>query len=100
MPILKRILVPLDGSPLAELALRAALEFARLVGAEIKVVRAVDASGSRYRRDRTGAGGLGRLVLGSVVEAVLRRRTVAILLVRAEGAPLAEPVSGHAATRR
>jgi len=37
-----RIVVPLDGSPLAEIALDQATELARLSGAEIRLVRVVD----------------------------------------------------------
>jgi nucleotide-binding universal stress UspA family protein len=38
-----------------------------------------------------GRSGLGRLILGSVAESVLRSTDTPILLVRAPGAPLAEP---------
>lgn len=152
----KRILVPLDGSTLAELALPKAVELAKLMGAEITLVRAVEAS-VRPGADRTaaeitavrdgevylddvvrrlaregvpvhsmvwygpavfaiteavrlgradaivmgthGRSGLGRLVVGSIAEAVLRRTTVPILLVRAAEAPLAEPLGGVARPR-
>ena len=39
-----------------------------------------------------GRSGLGRLVLGSVTESVLRGTTVPILIVRPEGAPVDAPV--------
>lgn len=143
----RKILVPLDGSTLAEVALPTAIDLARLTGADVTVVRAVEAAGlpgtdktdaevavvregeayldgvlRRLADERIpaqkavwygpavyaiteaarlgpadlivmcthGRGGLGRLVLGSVAEAVLRRTTTPILLVRAAGAPLAE----------
>ena len=38
-----------------------------------------------------GRSGLGRLILGSVAESVLRGTTTPILLLRAPGAPLEEP---------
>jgi nucleotide-binding universal stress UspA family protein len=52
-----------------------------------------------------GRSGLGRLILGSVAEAVLRGTTTPILLLRAEGAPVEPPVGtaekrGPAETRR
>ncbi len=44
-----------------------------------------------------GRSGLGRLILGSVAESVLRGTSVPILLLRADGAPLEAPGSaGHA----
>ena len=42
-----------------------------------------------------GRSGLGRLLLGSVAESVLRGTTTPILLLRAEGAPV-QPPSGNA----
>lgn len=153
-----KILVPLDGSALAELALPTAVALAKLTGAEISFVHAVEASGGLPGADKTdaevevvregevyldgivqrlrsepvrvhpavwygspvfaiteaariaradlivmathGRGGLGRLVLGSVADAVLRRTSVPILLVRAAGAPLAEPLPGPTAAPR
>jgi nucleotide-binding universal stress UspA family protein len=52
-----------------------------------------------------GRSGLGRLILGSVAEAVLRGTAVPILLLRAEGAPVEMPVGtaaehGEAGVRR
>lgn len=136
------ILVPLDGSPLAERALPHAEVIARATNARIALVRAaqefalpgVDATPGRVKvmaeaedyltaiaerliaagltvdtgvvNDNPtatilseaeirpadlivmathGRGGLGRLVYGSVAEAVLRRTTVPLLLVRAWG---------------
>ena len=45
-----------------------------------------------------GRSGLGRLILGSVAEAVLRGTTVPVLIVRAHDAPL-EPPPGRAEAR-
>jgi nucleotide-binding universal stress UspA family protein len=45
-----------------------------------------------------GRSGLGRLLLGSVAESVLRGSTTPILLLRAEGAPV-QPPSSQANTR-
>jgi nucleotide-binding universal stress UspA family protein len=153
---LERILVPLDGSPLAETALGTATEMARASGArlillraawahtlpgvdpteaEVRVVREAETylAGIRERlataglRDLEpmvwygpaavaiieaarfhkaslivmtthGRSGLGRLVLGSVAESVLRGSAVPILLLRAEGATLEKP-AGHAEVR-
>lgn len=144
----KLVLVPLDGSPLAEGALTTAMGFARN-GAMLVLLRAVEAHGSpfldpcdaqvaaireaedyltavaarlrqagagnvettvwygppaasitdaaRYRRAELivmsshGRSGLGRLVLGSVAESVLRTTYTPILLLR-PGVPA--PVSG------
>ncbi len=48
-----------------------------------------------------GRSGLGRLILGSVAESVLRGTTTPILLLRAPGAPLEAPkVSGQAKPSR
>ena len=41
-----------------------------------------------------GRSGLGRLILGSVTESVLRATSKSILLVRAAGAPLESPERG------
>jgi hypothetical protein len=46
-----------------------------------------------------GRSGLGRLLLGSVAESVLRGTTTPILLLRATGAPI-EPLSGKASAWR
>ena len=147
------ILVPVDGSALAEAALPKALELAEASGARILLLRAaqapvlpgVDPTEAQARVVREaedyvarlqerltsrgavkvetsvwygpaayaiveaarvhrvdeivmtthGRSGLGRLLLGSVAESVLRGTTTPILLLRAEGAPL-QPPSGQA----
>jgi nucleotide-binding universal stress UspA family protein len=147
---LKKILVPLDGSQLAERALAKAVDVAEsaggptlvllraaeatswpgvdVTGEQVRVVREaeeylagvkaalgkrgtsnVDTSvwygtpasaiveASRVRKadlivmTTHGRSGLGRLILGSVAEAVLRGTTVPILLVRDDGAPVELP---------
>jgi nucleotide-binding universal stress UspA family protein len=146
---LDKILVPLDGSMLAEAALSAACGFAERDGAMISLLRAAEAmtlpggdtvdaqvtairEAEEYlalvvrrledkgvRRVEThvwygppaaaiveaaaaqkadlivmsthGRSGLGRLVLGSVAESVLRGTTVPILIVRAGHAPVDAP---------
>ena len=143
------ILVPLDGSALAEAALEPAIELARERRAKLLLVRAAEAhrlpmadpteaqvaavrDGEQYLagvRDRIlrasvadvdvsvwygppaeaiveaaqyrkadlivmsshGRSGLGRLVLGSVAETVLRSTAVPILLIRPGAAPLDTP---------
>ena len=150
----KKILVPLDGSILAEHAIGTAVELAA-GGATVMLVRAAEAHGlprgdptdmqvevvreaeaylarvaARLERDGTknvqtsvwygppvsaiveaaqlrgadlivmsthGRSGLGRLILGSVAEAVLRSTTTPILLVRAPEAPR-EVIRGAAAS--
>lgn len=150
----KKILVPLDGSILAEHAIGMAAELAA-GGATVMLVRAAEAHGlpgvdptdmqvdvvreaeeylarvaARLERDGTknvqtsvwygppvsaiveaaqlrgadlivmsthGRSGLGRLILGSVAEAVLRSTTTPILLVRASEAPR-EVIRGAAAS--
>ncbi len=146
---LDKILVPLDGSTLAEAALSAACGFAERDGSTISLLRAAEAmalhggdtvdaqvmavrEAEEYlaavvrrledkgvRRVEThvwygppaaaiaeaaevqkadlivmsthGRSGLGRLVLGSVAESVLRGTTVPILIVRAGHAPVDAP---------
>jgi hypothetical protein len=44
-----------------------------------------------------GRSGLGRLVLGSVAESVLRGTTTPILIVRSDAAPVAVPVGAGSA---
>ncbi|MGH7306016.1 MAG: universal stress protein [Candidatus Rokuibacteriota bacterium] len=148
---LRKILVPLDGSVLAEAALPRAVDLAESEGATISLLRAAEASGrlgadpveaqvtavreaEEYlagvvrrlaERGATrvethvwygppaaaiteaaavqkadmivmgthGRSGLGRLVLGSVAESVLRGTTIPILVVRADGAPVDAPGS-------
>jgi nucleotide-binding universal stress UspA family protein len=149
---LDRILVPLDGSALAESALSAAVELARPTGATLILVRSAEARvlpggdpvaaqvgvvreaeaylegvAARLREQGTttavepcvwygpavagivdaaricrvdlivmtthGRSGLGRLILGSVAESVLRGISTPILLLRAPEAPL-DPVPG------
>jgi nucleotide-binding universal stress UspA family protein len=143
---LKRILVPLDGSMLAEAALSSAIDLAEKDGSTLSLVRAAEAfalpgadsleaqvtavrEAEEYlaalvgRLEKRGAGriethvwygppaaaiveaaatqkadmiimgthgrsGLGRLVLGSVAESVLRGTTIPVLIVRADGAPV------------
>jgi nucleotide-binding universal stress UspA family protein len=46
-----------------------------------------------------GRTGLGRLVLGSVAESVLRGTTIPILIVRADSAPLEIPRGAESARR-
>jgi nucleotide-binding universal stress UspA family protein len=144
----KTILVPLDGSRLAEMALGPALELARDKGAKLVLLRAAEAhttvadpteaqvtvvreaeqyltslrarlletavgevetsvwygppaeaivEAARYRgadlivMSSHGRSGLGRLVLGSVAETVLRSTPTPILLLRAGEAPLTTP---------
>jgi nucleotide-binding universal stress UspA family protein len=163
---LDTILVPLDGSLLAEAALPRAVDLARVSGGRLLLVRAVEAKGlpgvdaaeaqvrvvregeaylagvqeqlrattpaavetsvwygpaayaiveaARVRKADVivmtthGRSGLGRLVLGSVAESVLRGTTTPILLLRAPEAPIAPPegpagdtaVTGASAVRR
>lgn len=143
------ILVPLDGSALAETALTPAVELARLHGAKLVLLRAAEAhtlpladpvqaqvaavreaedylavvrgrlaagglvdvetsawygapaeaivEAARFRAvdlivmSSHGRTGLGRLVLGSVAETVLRGTRVPILLIRPGEAPIAVP---------
>jgi len=144
-----RVLVPLDGSPLAESALATAVEVARPVRATLMLVRATEAhtfpgvdatnaqveavqeaegylTGVAERLGRQGVtgvetsvwygpaaasiveaararkadlivmtthgrGGLGRLIMGSVAESVLRGTTTPILLLRTAEAPITAP---------
>jgi nucleotide-binding universal stress UspA family protein len=152
---LNRILVPLDGSALAEAALGPAMELARPSGATLLLVRTAETSvfpgadlveaqvdvvreaegylarvADRLRRDGLhaepsvwygpaaagiveaarrrsadlivmsthGRSGLGRLILGSVAESVLRGTATPILLLRAHEAPL-QTVPGLGAAR-
>jgi nucleotide-binding universal stress UspA family protein len=147
-----KILVPLDGSAMAEEALPMAVGLARAHGATLLLLRAAEAStfpgvdpteaqvkvtteadgylgavsarlaadgiasvetsvwygapaygiveGARVAKadlivmTTHGRSGLGRLILGSVAEAVLRGTTTPILVVRASGAPVEQPASG------
>ena len=152
----KTILVPLDGSRLAEMALAPALEMARDKGAKLVLLRAAEAhttvadpteaqvavvreaegyltdlrtrleadgavevettvwygppadaivEAARYRAadlivmSSHGRSGLGRLVLGSVAETVLRSTLIPILLIRAGGAPLETPYWARTAAK-
>ena len=151
----KTILVPLDGSRLAELALAPALEMARDKGAKLVLLRAAEAhttvadpteaqvtvvreaeeyladvanrlretcaaveatvwygppaeaivEAARYRAadlivmSSHGRSGLGRLVLGSVAETVLRSTPTPILLIRAGGAPVETPYWARTAAK-
>ena len=146
---LQKILVPLDGSALAEAALPQALEIAESSGANLLLIRAaeahtlpgVDPTEAQIKvvqeaegylaqvRDRLaaqgrkevetsvwygpaayaiveaarlnkvdliamtthGRSGLGRLILGSVAESVLRGTTTPILLIRVAEAPVQAP---------
>ncbi len=154
---LDKILVPLDGSMLAEAALSTAVDLAGKNGATISLLRAAEAftlpgadtveaqvmavrEAEEYlaavvkrladkgtRRVEThvwygsaaaaiveaaaaqkadlivmcthGRSGLGRLVLGSVAESVLRGTTVSILIVRADHTPLDVPRGARPAER-
>jgi nucleotide-binding universal stress UspA family protein len=148
---LGKILVPLDGSNLAELALAKALDVAQSSGdptlvllraaeasawpgtdpteEQIRVVREAEdylagieaglvkqgvqkiqtsvwygppasaiveaadvAHADLIVMSTHGRGGLGRLIMGSVADAVLRGTTTPILLVRSDGAPLDRPI--------
>jgi nucleotide-binding universal stress UspA family protein len=149
---LDRILVPLDGSLVAEVALECAADLARRATSTLDLLRAVEvhvlpgmdptdaqvrvvaeaesylattAQGLREQGVKQvetsvwygppaesiveaprvrkadlmvmsshGRSGLGRLVLGSVAESVLRSTATPILLIRAPGSPLAEPRGG------
>ena len=146
---LTKILVPLDGSALAESAIPQAVELARGAGATVMLVRAAEAhtlpgvdpteaqvavvseaeeylaavtarlkkeglqavetsvwygpagpaivDAARLRKadlivmSTHGRSGLGRLILGSVAESVLRGTSTPILLLRAPGAPVEAP---------
>lgn len=146
---LATILVPLDGSPLAEAALPEAVEMAESSGAELLLLRAAQvhslpgvdptdaqvkvvqeaeeylagvadrladlgfksvdcsvwygpapyaivAAARLYKVDLIvmtthGRSGLGRMILGSVAESVLRGTTTPILLLRAPEAPVQVP---------
>ena len=145
----EKILVPLDGSALAESALARAVDLASADGATLMLVRAAEAhtlpgvdpteaqvevvqeaeeylgavaarlereglkkvetsvwygpaasaivEAARLRKadlvvmSTHGRSGLGRLILGSVAESVLRGTTVPILLLRAQEAPVEAP---------
>lgn len=151
-----KILVPLDGSVLAEAALTTACDFAARDGAAISLLRAADATSvlgadvveaqvtavreaeeylasvlqrledrgvwriethvwygpaaaaiveaaSAQKADLIvmcthGRSGLGRLVLGSVAESVLRGTTIPILVIRADRAPVDVPRAAGKAT--
>jgi nucleotide-binding universal stress UspA family protein len=151
---LDKILVPLDGSPLAESALATAVDLAETLGARILLVRAAQAhtlpgvdpteaevkvvrEAETYlgqvqaRLATSGVGdvetavwygpaavaiieaaafhhvslilmtthgrtGLGRLIMGSVAESVLRGTATPILLVRPAGAGLERPAGSAA----
>ena len=153
----KTILVPLDGSRLAEMALQPSVDMARVKGAKIVLLRAAEAfttitdpadaqmaavqeaeaylafvrarlledrsdvgvetavwygppadaitNAARYRNadlivmSSHGRSGLGRLVLGSVAERVLRATRTPILLIRHGNAPIEAP-SRPSATER
>ena len=148
---LGKILVPLDGSALAEAVLSRAIELVKDSGAKVELLRAVEAhtipgvdpteaqikvvaEGEAYLADVAarlkadgigdvatsvwygpaayaiieaarlrkvdliamtthGRSGLGRLILGSVAESVLRGTTVPILLDRVAEAPVERPTA-------
>lgn len=152
---LGKILVPLDGSALAETALPKAIELAQDSGAKVELLRAVEAhtlpgvdpteaqikvvkEGEEYLAEAAarlkangvkgvetsvwygpaayaiveaarlhkvdlivmtthGRSGLGRLILGSVAESVLRGTITPILLIRAAEAPVEPPAAKGAA---
>lgn len=72
MPTYQRILVPIDGSENANKALGAALDLAREWQADLIVV------GTHGRR------GIGRALLGSGAEQIIRQAPVPVLVVRSE----------------
>jgi nucleotide-binding universal stress UspA family protein len=97
-----RILVPLDGSPLAAEVLPTTRTLAESLGAEVvlfdrlirtgqpadEIVAAARAQGAHLIAMAThGRGGLARLRLGSVATATLHRSTVPVLVVRPGAAP-------------
>lgn len=152
---LGKILVPLDGSELAEVALPRVVELVNDSGAAVELLRAVEAhtvpgvdpteaqikvvkEGEAYLKEVAarlknegikkvetsvwygpaayaiveaarlhkvdliamtthGRSGLGRLILGSVAESVLRGTTTPIFLIRAAQAPVERPTGGGAA---
>jgi len=154
---LDKILIPLDGSTLAEAAMWTALDLAKKNGASISLLRAAEAyalpgadtveaqvmavreaeeylaaavrrlEDRGFRRVEThvwygpaaaaiveaatvqkadmivmsthGRTGLGRMILGSVAESVLRGTTVPILIVRADSAPVDVPRGAEPAQR-
>ena len=154
---LDKILVPLDGSMLAEVAMWTALDLAEKNGASVSLLRAAEAyalpgadtteaqvmavreaeeylaavtrrlEDRGFRRVEThvwygaaaaaiveaasvqkadmmvmsthGRTGLGRLILGSVAESVLRGTTVPILIVHADSAPVDVPRGAEPAQR-
>ena len=154
---LDKILIPLDGSTLAEAAMWTALDLAKKNGASISLLRAAEAyalpgadtveaqvmavreaeeylaavtrrlEDRGFRRVEThvwygaaaaaiveaasvqkadmmvmsthGRTGLGRLILGSVAESVLRGTTVPILIVHADSAPVDVPRGAEPAQR-
>jgi len=149
---LKTILVPLDGSSVAEAALTPAVDLAREAGAKLVLLRAAEAharpmadpveaqvsvireaqdyltavrgralaagvadveasawygpalqailEAAQFRdadlivMSSHGRSGVARLVLGSVTEMVLRATTVAVLVIRPAGAPIAPALAG------
>ena len=154
---LDKILVPLDGSMLAEAGMWTALDLAEKNGARVSLLRAaeahalpgVDAVGAQVKAVREaeeylaavvrrlekkgfgrvethvwyapaaaaiveaaasqkvdmivmsthGRSGLGRLILGSVAESVLRGTTTPVLIVRADSAPVDVPRGAEPARR-
>jgi nucleotide-binding universal stress UspA family protein len=152
---IRKILVPVDGSPLAETAVDHAVDLALKPGASLVLLRAAEAQmgfppadpveaqvtavreaeeylvkvAERVRRAGVanvetsvwygapataiveaasfqhpdlivmtthGRSGLGRMILGSVAESVLRSTTTPILLVRTGNAPIEPPRGGEA----
>jgi nucleotide-binding universal stress UspA family protein len=86
--ILEEILVPLDGSPLAELALGPAIKLARLVQSKITLLRAVGSANEKDHAEEYLEGlarGVREQALAARVRAVVAADGVQAILEEAEG---------------